>query len=327
MQEAPMALTDPFRRLGTMVTGVGGQLAQPPLRILGSLAEPVRADIRRDVRRTLGVTRRPSPPPTDPAVSFLDPDGVARRVHADLPSMVIGGMSALFLQALHPRAMAGVADHSGYAEDPIGRMQRTAAFVATTTYGTVEEAQAAVEQVRRVHRRVRGTAPDGTSYSADDADLVTWIHVAEMSSLLHSAQRFGPRRFTAEECDRFYEETSVVAHALGAEWVPTSVDEVAAYLRRVRGELYAGSQALGARDFLLRGVARRPEDRAVYTVIAAAAVSLLPRWARAELRIPHPPLVDRAAVVPLARALCAGLRWAVGSPQVARVSPPSTATT
>jgi uncharacterized protein (DUF2236 family) len=102
---------------------------------------------------------------------------------------------------------------------------------------------------------------------------------------------------------------------------------VKAYVRRVRPELYAGAQALAARDFLRRGVARKPEDRAVYAVIVAAAVSLLPRWARAELRLPHPPLVDRAAVVPTARALCAGLRWAVGPPQVAMVSPPSTATT
>ena len=82
--------------------------------------------------------------------------------------MLIGGVSALLLQALHPLAMAGVAEHSSYQEDPLGRLRRTASFVGTTTFGTVEQAEAAIAQVRRVHRRVKGIAPDGRPYSAAD---------------------------------------------------------------------------------------------------------------------------------------------------------------
>jgi uncharacterized protein (DUF2236 family) len=220
-------------------------------------------------------------------------------------------MAALLLQTLHPLAMAGVAQHSAYEDDPLGRLRRTAAFVGTTTFGTKEEARQAVALVRGVHRKVRGVAPDGRAYSADDPELLTWVHVAEMAAFLGAVQRYGPDTFTSEECDAYYAETSVIALELGAEWAPRSRDEVAAYFARVRPELYAGRQAIDARDFLFRGLARRPQDQVSHAVIAAAAVSVLPGWARSELRIPNPPLFDQVVVAPAARLWCEGLRWAL----------------
>jgi uncharacterized protein (DUF2236 family) len=249
---------------------------------------------------------------------------MARAVHGDLASMVIGGLAALFLQSLHPLAMAGVAEHSGYRDDPMGRLRRTAAFVGTTTFGTVADADRAFEQVQRVHRRVRGVAPDGRPYDAADPELVTWIHVAEVSSFLASARRFGSRAFDAQACDAYYDEVAVVARRLGASWVPTSADEVEAYLGRMRPTLHVGPQARAARDFLVRGVARRPEDRAVYTLVVAAAASLLPGWARDDLGLRHLPftrgrpaqlvdgVIDGLVVLPATRLFSAGVRWAVG---------------
>ncbi len=188
-------------------------------------------------------------------------------VHADLPAMLIGGVTALLLQTLHPLAMAGVAEHSSYQEDPLGRLRRTASFVGVTTFGTVTEAEAAIAQVHRVHRRVKGIAPDGRPYSAADPELVTFIHVAEMASFLASSQRYGSRPLTPEECDRYYEEVAPVALALGATWAPRSAAEVESYFLRLRPDLYAGPQARAARDWLLRGVARRLSDRAVYSLV------------------------------------------------------------
>jgi uncharacterized protein (DUF2236 family) len=275
------------------------------------VAGPLRADLRRNIRRSLGVPAEPPPRAERPGEAYLPPGGVARRVHGDLPSMVVGGLAALLLQTLHPLAMAGVADHSSYREDPIGRLRRTAAFVGATTFGTVEQATRAIENVREVHRAVHGRAPDGRRYSANDPELLTWVHVAEVSSFLASAERYGPHRLSPRERDRYYAETAPVARSLGARWVPETADEVEAYFRRVRPELYAGPQALEARDFLLRGVARRPNDRAVYVGIVAAALSVVPRWARAELGIPTPPLVDQLVVAPAARTFCGALRWAL----------------
>jgi uncharacterized protein (DUF2236 family) len=288
-------------------------LLTAPLRVpmeAGSrLIGPVRAEVRRSVRRSLGVPGEPPARAERVGEAFLPPDGIARRVHGDLSSMVIGGLAALLLQTLHPLAMAGVADHSNYQEDPIGRLRRTAHFVGTTTFGTVEQAQRALEDVREVHRHIHGRAPDGRRYSANDPELLTWVHVAEVSSFLAASERYGPRRFRADERDRYFAETAIIARSLGARWVPETADEVEAYFKRVRPELYAGPQAMEARDFLLRGVARRPNDRAVYTGILAAALAVVPRWARSELHIPAPPFVDDLMVVPLARVFCGALRW------------------
>jgi len=273
------------------------------------IVAPLRAEVRRSVRRSLGMPAEPPPRDGEPETPFLPPGSVAREVHGDLPSMVVGGLAALLLQTLHPLAMAGVADHSSYREDPIGRLRRTAAFVGATTYGSSEEAMRAIDHVRAVHRDVHGRAPDGRRYSANDPDLLTWVHVAETSSFLAAAERFGPHRYAPEERDRYFAETAQVARALGARWVPQTSDEVEAYFKRIRPELYAGPQAIAARDFLLRGVARTPKDRAIYLGIVTAALSVVPRWARAELGIPTPYLLDELLVVPHGRALCGALRW------------------
>ncbi len=294
---------------------LGGTVATAPLRLVGGLTTPARGDLARSVRRAIGIREEPPRIANDPDDAYLPPHGMARRVHGDLPTMLIGGVSALLLQSLHPLAMAGVAEHSSYREDPLGRLRRTAAFVAATTFGTVAEAGDAIAQVQRVHRRVKGTAPDGRPYSADDPELVTFIHVAEVSSFLASSQRYGPRPLTPEQCDRYFEEVAPVALALGANWAPRSSDEVRSYLLRIRPELYAGPQAEAARDWLVRGVARRPSERAVYALVLAAAISVLPGWARRELGLslagPLDLFVDTAAVVPLTRGLTAALRWMV----------------
>ncbi len=272
----------------------------------------------RSVRRSIGLGDAPPPVTTDPGRAYLPPGGMARRVHADLPSMLIGGMSALFVQSLHPLAMAGVAEHSNYREDPLGRLRRTAAFVGATTYGTVEEAAEAIERVQRVHRRVHGTAPDGRPYSAEDPDLVTFIHVAEVSSFLGASRRYGTTPVTPQEADRYYEEMAPVAFALGANWAPRSSLEVDSYLTRIRPELHAGPQARQARDWLLRGVARRPAERAASRLILAASIGVLPTWARRELGLslarPLDLLTDAAVITPLTRALAGTLRFMVSPP-------------
>jgi len=300
------------------------KLATAPLRVPfaagGRLLEPVRADLRREVRRSFGMPAHPPHRIREPgldggdgdeeeAVLRLPSESVARHVHADLPAMSIGGLAALLLQTLHPLTMAGVAEHSSYKEHPISRLRRTATFIAATTFGTVAEAQSAIEGVKDVHRRVHGRAPDGRPYSANDPELLTWVHVAGAYCFLTASQLYGPRRLDEEEQDRYYAETAPVARALGAGWVPETRDEVSAYLKRMRPELYAGPQALDARNFLLRGVARRPNDRFVYAVVAAGALDVLPRWAREELEVPTVPLFDMRMTRPVAQAFCGALRW------------------
>ena len=300
---------EPASDLRDLVAGAVAPL-RVPLAVAERLLTPARMELRRKVRRSLGLAREPVAHPAR-GEPFLPADAVARHVHGDLPSMVIGGLAALLLQSLHPLAMAGVAEHSNYKEDPIGRLRRTASFIGATTFGSVEQAEAAIDEVRRVHGQVHGRAPDGRRYSANDPELLTWVHVAEVYSFLTASQRYGPRRLTVATQDRYFAQTAGVAYALGARWVPESREEVDAYFKRVRLELYAGRQALEARDFLLRGVAKRPNDRLVYAAIVAGALSILPTWAKSELRIISVPFAGDLVVKPMERTYCAALRRAL----------------
>jgi uncharacterized protein (DUF2236 family) len=136
---------------------------------------------------------------TPPALDFattddpglFGPDSVAWRVHADR-SMLVGGVRALFLQVLHPLAMAGVAQRSAYREDPLGRLSRTGRFIAATTYGSTAEAEASIAVVRTVHEHVRGTTSDGRPYAATDPALLAWVHNVEVESFLEAYRRYGP---------------------------------------------------------------------------------------------------------------------------------------
>ncbi|HSL58931.1 MAG TPA: oxygenase MpaB family protein [Acidimicrobiales bacterium] len=243
---------------------------------------------------------------------WFGPGSATWQVHGDL-SMIVGGLRALLLQTLHPLAMAGVADHSDYRDDPFGRLHRTGGFVAATTYGDSAAAARAVDMVRRVHVRVRGTAPDGRPYSASDPHLVTWVHVTEVDSFLAAHRRYGTRPISPADADRYVAEMAQVCEALGGDDPPRDVAALRAWIDGVRPELAVGRQARDAVRFLIAPpvplVARGP-----YAVISAAAVGLLPAWARRKLWLPSAPLADPLVVRPAARALLAGLGWALGPP-------------
>jgi uncharacterized protein (DUF2236 family) len=228
--------------------------------------------------------------------------------------MLIGGLSALLFQMLHPLAMAGVAQHSQYRTDPLGRLERTARFLGTTTFGTQDDARAAVERVRHVHARVTGTASDGRRYSAADPDLLTWVHAAEVSSFLAATRAYAPIRPTAAEEDEYLRQMAAVARDLGAVEVPRSMADLDAYFAGVRPRLAFTPEARAARNFVLRGVGRWPHEVATYGLLVSAAQGVLPAWARRQLRLPALPVGDRLAVRPSARLLGTAFRWVIAPP-------------
>ena len=119
----------------------------------------VRTQVRRRVRRSLGITGEVRPACDDPDDAYFPPGSITRQIHSDLPAMLIGGMAALLFQMLHPLAMAGVAEFSNYRQDPLGRLERTATFLGTTTFQSRDEAEAAIARVRGVHRPGGGHGP------------------------------------------------------------------------------------------------------------------------------------------------------------------------
>src|SRR5437763_2391703 len=106
---------------------------------------------------------------------LFGPESVTWRVVGH-QSSIVGGLRSLIIQSLHPLAMAGVAEFSDYRSRPLRRLQRTSRYVATTTFGTTEQAHEAAALVRRVHKRVRGVDPvTGREFSADDPHTQVWV--------------------------------------------------------------------------------------------------------------------------------------------------------
>ena len=237
-----------------------------------------------------------------------------RQVHGDA-SMFVGGVRALLLQSLHPLAMAGVAAHSGYKGDPWGRLQRTSHFLAVTTFGPASDADAMVRRIRAVHERVRGTAPDGRPYAASDPHLLRWVHIAEIDSFLTAHQRLGHKPLDAAGRDRYVAETARVAEALGVVDPPRSEAELRAHIEGYRPELAATESAREAARFILFTPPLPALARPAYAAIAASAVGLLPRWARAHLRLPWLPPVEALVVRPAGAAITRTIRWAMAPPE------------
>jgi uncharacterized protein (DUF2236 family) len=238
-------------------------------------------------------------------------EDVIWRVHADA-SMFIGAVRALLLQTLHPVALQAVVDHAGFRRDFWGRFQRTSRYVALTTYGTVPDAERAIAIVRAIHRRVRGTTPDGTPYSADDPHLLMWVHVAEVDSFLRAFQAFGEGVLTPADADEYVRQASSIAARLGVIDPPSSVAELTSIMDSYRPELTGtGPDAREAASLLLVHPPFSGFTRAGYHVLAAGAVSTLPPWARTELRLPALPVTERAVIKPLGRSAMRTLRWAL----------------
>lgn len=247
------------------------------------------------------VVRRPD--------GLFGPRSVAWRVHGDVTSMMVGGIAALLLQMLHPAVLAGVWDHSRFREDMHGRLRRTARFIAVTTYGGREEAEAAIARVRRIHERVTGTLPDGTPYAASDPALLAWVHVTETMCFLAGWRRYAEPGMSRADQDRYVAEMAVIGRALGAAPVPGDVAQAERLIARYRPQLRADRRTRTVRDLVLRAADADPLTAGVQALGNQAAIDLLPWWARRLHGLPNPLLAR-----PLVRAGTLGvattLRWA-----------------
>src|SRR4051794_7230329 len=116
---------------------------------------------------------------------WFEPGSPIVRVHADA-SMFVGGLRALLLQTLHPAAMRAVHEHSGFRGGLWGRLHRPSTFLAVTPFGVAEDAQQAVDMVRRIHERVTGAMRDGPPSAASEPHLLAWVHAAEADSFLRA---------------------------------------------------------------------------------------------------------------------------------------------
>ncbi|MFY1659488.1 oxygenase MpaB family protein [Micromonospora sp. WMMD1274] len=225
-------------------------------------------------------------------LGLFGPGSVTWKVHEE-PILIVAGLRSLYLQALHPRAMAGVAQNSNYRTDAWGRLVRTATYVATTIYGTTAEAETAGRRLRTRHARMRATDPfTGEEFRVDDPELLRWVHVTEVESFVSTARRAG-LALTDDEVDGYYTEQrrSAALVGLDPDDVPGTAAEVADYYRDVRPQLRMTREAAETAVFLTAppipwkvslparvGLNLGP-PRWAYFGIAATALGMLPPWA------------------------------------------------
>lgn len=254
-------------------------------------------------------------PKGDPGL--FGPEAVCWRVNGDFTSMLIGGISALMLQALHPLALAGVWDHSSFRQDMLGRLRRTGQFISGTTYGSTRDAEWLIDKVRRIHLQITGTAPDGRPYAASDPHLLTWVHVAEVSSFMAAHLRYLNPQLSLAEQDTYFAETARVAQLLGARDVPQSRQAIDAYLTRMRSELLCDTRSHEVVRLLLAEPAPNPLVAPFGKLMMQAGIDLLPDWASAMLGRQQSPR-KRALVRAAVRQVAPLLRWAVRNGSVHR---------
>lgn len=270
------------------------------------------ADLRRRlnlrIRHAVGLTQDPPPMCVDPNLSYMPVDGVARLVHGDLATMIVGGLGSLFLQMLHPHAMAGVAQHSRYQNDVLGRLLQTANFIGHTTYGPSTRAYLAIERVLAVHEAVRGEADDGVAYYANDPHLLAWVHACEASMFLAAYQRYGRIRLSAEEADDYVREMSTLARDLGAENPPTTVAELWAQIDTFRPELRLSADGEDARRFVADGFVQGTMQKLAHRLFVQSSYDLMPPWAISQLGVASSSRWREILVRPATRVLCAFVR-------------------
>lgn len=242
--------------------------------------------------------------------SLCPPGGVAWRVHADVAGMMVGGVAALLWQMLHPKALAGVWDHSDFTRNMHGRLRNTARFIAVTTYGARAEAETAITRVRRIHDQVSGTLPDGTPYDANDPRLLAFVHLAGSAMFLAGYRRFAEPRMSLADRDTYWREVAVIGERLGAGPLPQREGEAEALARDFLLELRADERSRTVRDIILNAPPQRLRLFPVQQLLTRSAVDLLPRDIRRlhELRSSG---LARPTTHAMTYGLASTLRWAL----------------
>lgn len=271
-------------------------------------SEVFRRALVRQVRATFNDTARGEKPIPASDQALFAPGSVVRRVHGDVTTMMVGGIAALLTQMLHSKALGGVWDHSNVHDDMIGRLRRTARFIAVTTYGHRDSALAAIDRVNRIHAQVGGTLPDGTDYRADEPRLLAWVHVAGAINFLDGWRRYAEPRMSRSDQDRYFAESADIALLLNADPVPRSRAETERLIREFRSELQVDARTRAFRDLVLKAPAASAAEVPMQALLMRAAIDLLPPFARTLHGLRRPifqPVVRRATF-----GVASTLRWA-----------------
>ncbi|MFC4051231.1 oxygenase MpaB family protein [Actinomadura syzygii] len=235
---------------------------------------------------------------------LFGPGSVTWRIMGE-PVLIVGGIRALLLQALHPRSMWGTAQNSELMDPSAAwaRLGRTVEFVRVRTYGTEAEVERVGRRVRKLHSKLTGLdLRTGETFPVDDPENLLWVHMGEVDSYLDVARRAGVG-LTRADADAFVDEQRRAAAVVGLDPadVPASVAEMRDYYAGMRGRIWACDEA---RDGLRRMFSPAVPRNLLPLKLAAPGIGMLvvatlPRWARRMYGLPGLPTSDLAATVTL----------------------------
>lgn len=250
-------------------------------------------------------------------VGLYGPGSVTWRVNRE-QIMLLGGGRALLLQLAHPMVAAGVAQHSDFAADPMGRLRRTLDATLAIVFGTTEEAERAAAQVRAVHARVRGTLTEsvgryaaGTPYEANDPEYLRWVGATLLDTSIRVYELMC-EPLSRTDLDRFYEESKTFVRMLGVpdDYVAENIDDFRDYFD---GMLDSDAIAVGevgrglAHDVLHPKLRWVPPQ--IFGALGIITTGLLPEPVRRRFGLPWSPARERAfrAQIRIARLAHRGL--------------------
>ena len=209
--------------------------------------------------------------PDDPGL--FGPESITWKIMGDVSSF-IGGIRALLIQAAHPEVAAGVANHSTYRDDPLGRLSRTASYVTATAFGAMPEVEKSIKMVSSAHRPVVGTSSRGEKYSAGNPEMAAWVHNALIDSFLVSYQNFGPFLLKNEEADSYVYEQTNLGNLMKASPLPENAASLSCWLSE-NPKVGSSKEGAEAVSFL-----KKPPlpffTRIAYKILFNAAVVTMP---------------------------------------------------
>lgn len=283
------------------------------------LLKPAKALVRQRITDVFNDAGKGERPVLRRADALFPTDSVAWKVNGDVTTMMIGGVSGLLLQMLHPAVLAGVWDHSDFRADMHGRLRRTAKFIAVTTYDHADAGRAAIDRVNRIHAKLGGVLPDGTPYRVTDPELLAWVHITETISFLDSWIHYAEPDMPRAEQDAYVDGMSRIGEALGADPLPRDRAGAEALIQSFRPRLRADARTHEVAALVMRQTIGAPTIDLAAGLIMQAGMDLLPDWAHAMHRQHRPlprPLVQAGAL-----STARFLRWAFGGSPNTRVHP------
>jgi uncharacterized protein (DUF2236 family) len=284
-----------------------------PVRIMNFVKQQIAQRVR-DMTHTRQQPEVFLQPAGDPGL--LGPHSSAWQVHAHFMAMMVGGIASLIVQALHPRALAGVWDHSSFRDDLGARLGRTAFFIAATTYGGRAMAEQAMQRVQRIHRQVQGVDAQGQAYRADDPHLLAWVHLAECTSFMRAYDTHGRPSLDSHGQDRYFAEMALLGSAMGTGPMPTHRAACERALLNFRPELRCDERTRYVLN-LLDHYPTEPPYQPLMKMVVRAAHHSLPAWVYPLLQQPDPSWGERLWVRQALAQVSAPIQWALNGEGVA----------